>query len=139
MHNIDYLKDILILLSISVTIIIIFKQLKISPVLGYLISGAIIGNHGLQIIEYNETTSSIAELGIVFMLFAIGLELTLDKLLNMKKYVLGFGSLQLLATGTILSLLFYLIGNNQQTAILVGITLALSSTAIVLPTRIAVC
>ena len=87
MHNVDYLKDILILLSISVSIIIVFKQLKISPVLGYLIAGAIIGNHGLQIVEYSETTSSIAELGIVFMLFAIGLELTLDKLLNMKKYV----------------------------------------------------
>lgn len=132
MHNVDYLKDILILLSISVSIIIIFKQLKISPVLGYLIAGAIIGNHGLQIVEYSETTSSIAELGIVFMLFAIGLELTLDKLLNMKKYVLGFGSLQLVITGIALSSIFYFLGNSQQTAILIGITLALSSTAIVL-------
>ncbi|MDA9817941.1 cation:proton antiporter [Flavobacteriaceae bacterium] len=132
MHSVDYLKDILILLTVSVFIIIIFKHLRISPVLGYLLSGALIGSNGFHLISYSETTSSIAELGIVFMLFAIGLELTLEKLLNMRKYVLGFGSLQVVVTGVVLSIITYLFGNNKEISIIIGVTLALSSTAIVL-------
>ena len=83
MHDISYLRDILILLFASVAIVIIFKQLGLSPALGYLVVGAAIGPNGFALLQVNETTSAIAEFGVVFLLFAIGLELTLDKLISM--------------------------------------------------------
>ena len=88
MHNTNYLHDILILLLASVGIVILFKQLRLSPALGYLVAGAMIGPFGFGILEGNESTQSIADLGIVFLLFAIGLELNFEKLIKMRKYVL---------------------------------------------------
>lgn len=133
MHDISYLHDILILLFASVVIVIIFKQFGLSPALGYLVSGAAIGPFGFGVLTSIETTSSIAELGVVFLLFAIGLELTFGKLMAMRKYVLGFGSLQILVTSGVISLIcFKLAGLSLETSIVVGCALALSSTAIVM-------
>jgi CPA2 family monovalent cation:H+ antiporter-2 len=133
MHDISYLRDILILLFASVAIVIIFKQLGLSPALGYLVSGAAIGPFGFGVLTSTETTKSIAELGIVFLLFAIGLELTFSRLLAMRKYVLGFGSLQVLLTSTAISLICkYIFQLSLETSIVVGSALALSSTAIVM-------
>ncbi|MBL6664733.1 MAG: cation:proton antiporter [Rickettsiales bacterium] len=133
MHNIDYLRDILVLLLASVAIIIIFKQLGLSPALGYLVSGAAIGPFGFGILTSTETTKSIAELGIVFLLFAIGLELTFGRLISMKKYVLGFGGLQVILTTISISFIcHYFFFLNLETSIIIGSALTLSSTAIVL-------
>ena len=133
MHDLSYLHNILILLVASVAIIIIFKQLRLSPALGYLIAGAAIGPFGFAILESDDTTKSIAELGIVFLLFAIGLELSFSRLMEMKKYVFGFGGLQIIITGIVMSYLSF-VGLNIPIAIaiLIGSALALSSTAIVL-------
>jgi len=132
MHDISYLRDIIILLFASVAMVIFFKQLGLSPVLGYLVSGAMIGPYGLQLIPAQDIPMSIAELGIVFLLFAIGLELTLEKLKAMRKYVLGFGSLQVLLTASSLGIIAKFIGLDNKAAILIGSALALSSTAMVL-------
>ncbi len=132
MHDISYLRDIIILLFTSVAMIIFFKQLRLSPVLGYLVAGALIGPHGFQLLKGEEIAKSIAELGIVFLLFAIGLELTWDKLKAMRKYVLGFGSLQVILTAIAISLALKLFGFDNEVAILVGSALSLSSTAMVL-------
>ncbi len=133
MHSMDYINEILILLAASVFIVLLFKQLKLSPALGYLVAGAMIGPYGFGILDDNKTTESIAELGIVFLLFAIGLELNLDRLIKLRKYVLGFGGLQVSITTIILSYAaskFF--GMETKTAIIVGSALSLSSTAIVL-------
>ena len=133
MHDISYLRDILILLFASVAIVIIFKQFGLSPALGYLVSGAAIGPFGFGVLTSIETTSSIAELGVVFLLFAIGLELTFGKLMAMRKYVLGFGSLQILLTSSLISFIcVHFVGLNLEASIVIGSALALSSTAIVL-------
>jgi CPA2 family monovalent cation:H+ antiporter-2 len=132
MHDIGYLKDILILLLASVSIVIIFKQMGLSPALGYLFVGAAIGPNGFGFLQVNETTNSIAEFGIVFLLFAIGLELSLEKLIVMKKYVLGFGSLQVVSTAAIIGFACHKVGLEIQLSILIGAALSLSSTAIVL-------
>lgn len=133
MHNIEYLHDILILLFASVVIVIVFKQLGLSPALGYLVSGAAIGPFGFGILTTGETTGSIAELGVVFLLFAIGLELTFGRLIAMKKYVLGFGSIQIIATSAAIYFIAHdLFHLNSETSIIVGSALALSSTAIVM-------
>lgn len=112
---------------------VIFRQFGLSPALGYLVSGAAIGPFGFGVLTSIETTSSIAELGVVFLLFAIGLELTFGKLMAMRKYVLGFGGLQILVTSGVISLIcFKLVNLSLPTSIIIGSALALSSTAIVL-------
>ena len=133
MHSFGYLYDIFILLLASFAVVIVFKQLKLSPALGYLVAGAAIGPFGFGILTSTETTKSIAELGIVFLLFAIGLELTFEKLIAIKTYVLGFGSLQIIATATAITTIchkFFAI--NLESSIIIGGALALSSTAIVM-------
>ncbi|MSP33430.1 MAG: potassium transporter [Rickettsiales bacterium] len=133
MHNTNYLHDILILLLASVGIVILFKQLRLSPALGYLVAGAMIGPFGFGILEGNESTQSIADLGIVFLLFAIGLELNFEKLIKMRKYVLGFGSLQVLVTTAIIAYIAHkFFGISKEAALIIGAAFSLSSTAIVL-------
>ena len=133
MHNANYLHDILILLFASVAIVILFKQLRLSPALGYLVAGAMIGPFGFGVITRNDSTQSIADLGIVFLLFAIGLELNFEKLIKMRKYVLGFGSLQVLITTVVIGFIVHKFFNiSQEAALVIGAALSLSSTAIVL-------
>jgi len=133
MHNLSFLHDIIILLLASLIIVVIFKELKLSPALGYLVAGTAIGPFGLGIVSSIGTTKSVAELGIVFMLFAIGLELTLAKLASMKKYVLGFGGLQILSTSLIIfAICHFLLKINSNASIIIGVALAMSSTAIVI-------
>ena len=132
MHDVTYLQDILTLLFASVAIVIIFKQLGLSPALGYLVLGAAIGPNGFSILQVNETTSSIAEFGVVFLLFTIGLELTFEKLISMKKYVLGFGSLQVILTSIVIGFACHSFGLRTELSVLIGVVLSLSSTAIVM-------
>jgi CPA2 family monovalent cation:H+ antiporter-2 len=133
MHDIGYLRDILVLLFASVAIVIIFKQIGLSPALGYLFAGAAIGPFGFGVLTSGETTKSIAELGVVFLLFAIGLELTFERLLAMRKYVLGFGGAQVVATSGVICLICHkFFDMSIETSILSGCALALSSTAIVM-------
>jgi len=132
-HDISYLNDILILLFASVIVVIIFRQIGLSPALGYLIAGALIGPFGLQFVESAQSTKSIAELGIVFMLFAIGLELTFARLKTIRKYVFGFGSLQIILTaGLITFIANYFFKIPLESALVISCALAMSSTAIVM-------
>ncbi len=133
MHDSSYLHDILVLLFASVAIVIIFKQLRLSPALGYLVAGAMIGPFGFGILNSSESTKSIADLGVVFLLFAIGLELNFEKLVKMRKYVLGFGGLQVILTTALIAYIAHeFFDISQETAIVIGSALSLSSTAIVL-------
>ncbi len=133
MHDISYLNDILILLFASVVVVVIFRQIGLSPALGYLIAGAIIGPFGLQFVESTQSTKSIAELGVVFMLFAIGLELTFARLKTIRKYVFGFGSLQIIITSGIITFVAsYFFNIPLESALVISCALAMSSTAIVM-------
>lgn len=133
MQDFGFLHDVLILLFASVAVIIIFKQLRLSPVLGYLVAGAAIGPFGFGVLTSAETTKSIAEFGVVFLLFAIGLELTFDRLMAMRKYVLGFGSLQVIVTTAAISYICHkFFPLSLEASIVIGSALSLSSTAIVM-------
>lgn len=133
MHDFGYLHDILILLFASVAIVVVFKQLRLSPVLGYLVAGAMIGPYGFGVLNDSESSKPIADLGIVFLLFAIGLELNFDRLVKMRKYVLGFGGLQVVLTTISISYIAHkFFGIDTDAAIIIGSALSLSSTAIVL-------
>jgi CPA2 family monovalent cation:H+ antiporter-2 len=126
------LQEILILLFAAIITVTFFRRLHLSPVLGYLVAGGIIGPHGLSYIPDVENTRHIAEFGVVFLLFAIGLELTIGRLMAMRRHVFGFGTLQMLSTGMFIGTIAYMLGTPIEAAIVIGGGLALSSTAIVL-------
>ncbi|HJK87458.1 MAG TPA: cation:proton antiporter [Candidatus Megaira endosymbiont of Hartmannula sinica] len=89
------------------------------------------GNNGLNIVEYDQV-SFLAELGVVFLLFAIGLELSIERLKAMRKYVFGLGLLQVMLTSTIIAIIAFLVVKDYASALVIAGGLALSSTAIVL-------
>ena len=131
MHELEFLPDILILLVSSILVVIALHKLKTSPVLGYLIAGAVINAYGL--VKSPEYAHSLAEFGIIFLLFIIGLELSFDRLIKMRFHVFGFGGLQVLITSTVIAfVLYYYFNFSTSISVVVGAALALSSTAIVL-------
>jgi CPA2 family monovalent cation:H+ antiporter-2 len=131
MEHEAFLPNILILLSASVFVVALFKKLRLSPVLGYFVAGAMIGTHGFNKVSV-ENTEVFGEVGVIFLLFAIGLELTFERLKAMRRYVFGFGMLQVLITGVVIAYSVYALIGNGNAAMIIGGGLALSSTAIVL-------
>lgn len=131
MHSAN-LQEIVVLLLVAIFIVTIFKRLHLSPVLGYLVAGGAIGPFGLSIIHNIETTKYIAEFGVVFLLFYIGLELTFDRIKSMRLHVFGFGTAQMLITTFAIGIIAHRFGVDSASAIIIGGGLALSSTAIVL-------
>ncbi|KAF8818495.1 cation:proton antiporter domain-containing protein [Rickettsia endosymbiont of Cardiosporidium cionae] len=128
----NILFTIIILIAVSVFIVAIFQKLNLNPVFGYLIAGTILGDHGLHIV-YFEQTRSFGEFGIVFLLFAIGLELSLERLKAMRRYVFGLGSMQVIITFVVIvsiTMLFWDVDHNI--AIIIAGGLSLSSTAVVM-------
>ncbi|WP_425384218.1 monovalent cation:proton antiporter-2 (CPA2) family protein [Wolbachia endosymbiont (group B) of Eupithecia inturbata] len=128
----QHLFDIIILLSAAVFIVIAFWKMNISPVLGYFVAGALIGSHGFNLIHSVEVMDNFAEFGVVFLLFIIGLELTFERLIAMRRHVFGFGSLQVIVTMIAIWCIALAFGVNTNMAAVIGGGLALSSTAIVL-------
>jgi len=133
MHDLQYLSDVLILLSASIVNVVLSRRLQLSPVLGYLVIGTIIGNNGLDLVHNAEYALAISDFGVVFLLFVIGLELTFERLIQMRLHVFGFGGLQMLTTTSLMTfILHYFFQMKFEIAIIIGGALALSSTAIVL-------
>lgn len=126
------LADVLIFLLAAVIIVPLFRRLKISPILGYLVAGAFLGPAGFKIISETDGAHLIAEYGIVFLLFTIGLELSFERLKSLKLYVFGLGSAQFVITSLCIGVIAYVAGLSVSGSIILGGALALSSTAFVL-------
>ncbi len=130
-HTGGMLLPILIFLGSAVIAVPLFRFLRLGAVIGYLIAGLAIGPAGFGLIGESQTIANVAELGVVLLLFIIGLELEPAKLLAMRKDILGLGSLQMAVTAVVLAAgLWLLAGIAPRGAILAGIALAFSSTAI---------
>jgi len=126
--------DALIYLAATVLCVPIAKRLRLGSVLGYLIAGAAIGPWGLRLIEDVESMLHFSEFGVVLMLFVIGLELEPKRLWSMKSEVFGGGALQLALCGAALAGGGFLLGLEWKAALIAGLALALSSTAIAMQT-----
>ncbi|MCG8081843.1 MAG: potassium transporter [gamma proteobacterium symbiont of Stewartia floridana] len=129
--NIHTLQIILLLLAVSVLTVTLFRRMHLPPILGYLIVGILVGPFGGGLIASNEDTRFLAEFGVVFLLFTIGLEFSLPQMMAMKGAVFGLGGTQVLLTGIIAALIAWLFGLESSAALITGAVLALSSTAIV--------
>lgn len=121
---------ILMLLGASVVSVILFRRLNLPPILGYLLVGTLIGPHALDLIEGFSGAHYLAEFGIVFLMFSIGLEFSLPKLFAMKRIVFGLGFLQVLVTLAVVLGVAEIAGLNWQAGVALGGVLAMSSTAI---------
>jgi K+:H+ antiporter len=124
-----YVVDILILLAAAVLTIPVFQRLGLSSVLGYLVAGAIVGPWGLGFIDQIEEIRTIAEFGVIFLLFSIGIELKPARLWAMRRMVFGLGGAQVTLTGWALVGLALLFDQPLKLAVIIGFGLALSSTA----------
>lgn len=124
--------DILIVLTGALVLVPLLHRFRVSSVLGYLAVGVVLGPSGFGAIDDPEEAGWLAELGVVFMLFAIGLELPLERLKTMRYYVFGLGTAQMLASMVAIGAVAFFRGNSLAAAIVIGGTLALSSTATVL-------
>lgn len=132
MEEEHFLSVVLLILSAAVIIVATFKKIKLSPVLGYFVAGGIIGENGLNYVT-SVQTEVLGEFGVIFLLFAIGLELTFERLKAMRIYVFGFGSLQVIASSLAIgAVAYFFLGENISSSTILGGGLALSSTAIVL-------
>jgi len=124
--------EILAILTSAVVVVWLFRRLKLPAILAYLVAGMLVGQHGLDIAQEQVNYEHFAELGIVFLLFTLGLEFSVPRLMAMRHLVLSVGSLQVgisLALFTLVALFF---GLSFSAAFVVGSILALSSTAIVI-------
>jgi len=127
-----FLLQAAIFLGTAVVVVPLFRRLKLGAVLGYLAAGAIIGPWGLGVVPHAEATLDFAELGVVLLLFLVGLELEPSRLWALRQPVFGLGGAQVLLTGVVLTGIAQWQGQSWQAATVVGFGLAMSSTAIVL-------
>jgi monovalent cation:proton antiporter-2 (CPA2) family protein len=129
MAETHYLADILVLLAAAIIAIPVFQRLGLGSVLGYLAAGAVVGPWGLGFIDQIEEIRHIAEFGVIFLLFIIGIELRPARLWAMRRMVFGLGTAQLMVTGAAIAGLALLFGQPLKVAVIIGFGLALSSTA----------
>ena len=127
----SHFEILLMTLGLSVVIVSILRRIHLPPLLGYLIAGACVGPYGLGLLETKEEIRSIAEFGVVFLLFSIGLELSLPKLISMRRSLLGLGGMQVVLCTAAAMLIAKMLGLSWPAAIVISGALALSSTAVV--------
>ncbi|PYC13198.1 sodium:proton antiporter [Pseudomonas jessenii] len=123
--------NLLIILASSLVVIALFRRLRLPPVLGYLCVGLLVGPSAFDWVNESEHLPDVAELGVVFLLFSLGLEFSLSKMIALRQVVFRLGSQQVLVSTALLGLLLMLLGMPITPALLLGAGLSLSSTAIV--------
>lgn len=124
--------DIEIIFGLSVLILLLFHRIKLSPVLGFLVTGIIAGPHMLGIISDVGEVEVLAEIGIILLLFTIGVEMSIRELWDIKRFVLIGGGLQVVITTALVYYISLYMGYSSSTALFLGFLVSLSSTAIVL-------
>ncbi len=127
----DSLTSVLLLLTSSVLAVALFRAMRLPAMLAYFVVGVLFGPFALDLLPSTESSRHVAEFGIVFLMFSIGLEFSLPKLYAMRKTLFGLGGSQVLITLAVTMLLGWLAGLNLPTAFVIGGALTMSSTAIV--------
>ncbi|MFT5395766.1 MAG: CPA2 family monovalent cation:H+ antiporter-2 [Gammaproteobacteria bacterium] len=125
------LNEGLSLLAISLLVVWVLKRIKLPPILGYLFVGVLVGPYSLGWLPEGDHIKTLAEIGVVFLLFMVGLEFSLSRLIAMRATVFGLGSCQVVISTLSGGFIAWLTGIEWQAALVVGGALALSSTAIV--------
>lgn len=143
-HGLPFLRELILFLVVAALAMPALKRWRISPVLGFLLAGVLLGPSiagawmadlpwlsAIAITEAEEVRA-FAEIGVILLLFMIGLELSLPRLWELRRYVFGLGTAQVLVSAAAISGIAFAFGNSMQAAIVLGLCLALSSTAVVM-------
>jgi CPA2 family monovalent cation:H+ antiporter-2 len=126
------LRDLVVLLAAALPIVFVFQRLNVPSIVGFLIAGILIGPHGIGLIAQGADVEQLADLGLVLLLFVVGLELSFRQLARLGRTIFGSGTLQVLATGGVSCAAALALGRPPSAAVLCGFLVAQSSTAIVL-------
>lgn len=131
MQTYSFLKLLVLIFGVSVFVVFLLHRLKIPSLVGFLIAGILIGPHGFGLTKDIHGVELLAEIGVILLLFVIGIEFSLSTLIKMKKAVIGAGGSQVLLTILLTSILTYPFVANVSKSLFFGFLVALSSTAIV--------
>lgn len=123
--------DIVVLLFASVVIVGLFRRMNLPPILAYLYVGLLIGPYGLGLVDDDKSVHILAEFGVVFLLFTIGLEFSLPQIISMKWIVFGLGGAQVVIATGLTMIIGHIIGLDMVSSFIVGGSVAMSSTALV--------
>ncbi|MDF1531835.1 MAG: cation:proton antiporter [ANME-2 cluster archaeon] len=126
------LTDFVLIFGLSVGIVFLFHKLNIVPIVGYLISGVLIGPSVMGLVKDQLLIETFAEVGVILLLFTIGIEFSLKELIRLKKLVILGGGLQVILTTAVITVIAMMFGQSAGLSIFLGFLVALSSTAIVL-------
>ena len=142
--GLPYLREVILFLTLAGVMIPLLARLRVNQVLGFLAVGALVGPYGLGALADTspwlrnfsfprlEGVRALAELGVIFLMFTIGLELSVERLVAMRRWVFGVGTVQVVFSAIVLGALAYAFGNTAEAAMILGMVLALSSTAVVI-------
>ncbi len=126
------LTDIVILLGVSLVVLYLSHGVRLPPVVAFLLTGVLLGPHGLGVVRAVHEVEQLAEIGVILVLFAVGLEFSLKDLLRMRRSVLVGGTVQMFAVIAVAYAVLALAGVDRREALFLGLIASLSSTAVVL-------
>jgi CPA2 family monovalent cation:H+ antiporter-2 len=132
MHELVFLKSLVIILAISAVVIFVLGRIRVPSIVGFLLAGMLLGPHGLHFIKDITTIQTLAEIGVILLLFTIGIEFSLSRFLKMRLEVFGIGGLYVFMTVALTTLISYQWLRDANTAVFTGFLVGLSSTAIVM-------
>ena len=132
MHELTLLRDLVILVAVAIPVVAVAQRLRVPSVVGFLVTGVAIGPHSLGFIQDAASVSGLAELGLILLLFTIGLELSVSRIIRLGRLVLQGGAVQVAATIATTAGVALIVAVTPQQAVFYGALVALSSTAIVL-------
>ena len=132
MSDPNFLRELVIVLTATIAIVFVFQKLRLPNIVGFLLTGVIIGPHGFQLIQSVDQVEILAEIGVVLLLFTIGLEFSLETILSVQRRVVWAGLLQVMLTTLVVLAVARLFGASVEVGLFYGFLVSLSSTAIVL-------
>jgi CPA2 family monovalent cation:H+ antiporter-2 len=130
--EIPILKDILLIFGLAIAVLLVCHRLRVATIVGFLVTGILAGPHGFGLIGAQKQVEILAEIGVVLLLFTIGIEFSLANLIRIKRFVFAGGALQVVITILVTSGVFKVLDSASGQAIFLGFLASLSSTAIVL-------
>ena len=132
MDELHFLQDLLVLLALGVVVVVAFNRARIPPIVGFLFTGVLCGPYGFGFIAELGTVEALAEVGVVLLLFTIGIEFSVQQLVRLRRFLLVGGGLQVLLTTGLVAAVARAAGLRIEVGIFLGLLVALSSTAIVI-------
>jgi monovalent cation:H+ antiporter-2, CPA2 family len=132
MSDTTFLRELIIVLTATIAIVFVFQKLRLPSVVGFLLAGVIIGPHGFKLIQSVSQVETLAEIGVVLLLFTIGLEFSLESILSVQRRIVWAGLFQVMLTILVVFAVARFLGVSMELALFYGFLVSLSSTAIVL-------